>query len=149
MSFPILGRKAQRHLSRLSQLLRIQSKILTTGEVDPPVIGKQESKLLLPQAAGLIANALPFDETALEQAVDRFFDQLDELGMGQIVESGPNHVIPLSLAMLGTITAAEAARRRLRARNAETQGTGQTSPLGSEELLGFPELPGSWSTNLT
>ena len=122
---------------------------LTTGDVEPPVIGTQESKLLLPQAAGLIANALPFDETALEHAVDQFFDQLEELGMGQIVESGPTHVIPLSLAMLGTITAAEVARRRLRSRNTESQGTGQIYPLGSEELLGFPELPGSWSTNMT
>ena len=109
----------------------------------------QQSKLLLPQAAGLIASALPFDEAAVEKAVDQFFDQLEELGMGQISEQTPPRVLPLSIALLGTVTAVEVARRRLKARNSASQANERKNPLDSEELLGFPELPGSWSTNLT
>jgi len=121
---------------------------ISASVVDPKLSGNQ-TKLLLPQAAGLIANAMPFDQAALEKAVDQFFDQLENLGMGQLVEQGPTRVIPLSLALLSTVTALEVARRRLKSRTGERKATERQSPLGSEELLGFPELPGSWSTNLT
>ena len=116
--------------------------------VDPKLSGNQ-TKLLLPQAAGLIANAVPFDPAALEKAVDQFVDQVESLGMGQLVEQGPTRVIPLSFALLSTVTALEVARRRLKSGTGERKATERQSPLGSEELLGFPELPGSWSTNLT
>jgi len=117
--------------------------------VGDPLLSGNQTKLLLPQAAGLIANAVPFDQAALEKAVDRFFDQLEDLGMGQLVGQGPTRVIPLSLALLSTVTAVEVARRRLKSRTGERKATEGQNPLGSEELLGFPELPGSWSTNLT
>ena len=121
---------------------------ISASFVDPNLSGNQ-TKLLLPQAAGLIANAVPFNQAALEKAVDQFFDQLEALGMGQIAEQGPTRVIPLSLALLSTVAAVEVARRRLKSRTGERKITERQSPLGSEELLGFPELPGSWSTNLT
>ena len=121
---------------------------ISASMVDPMFSGNQ-TKLLLPQAAGLIANAVPFDQAALEKAVDQFFDQLENLGMGHLVEQGPTRVIPLSLALLSTVTAVEVARRRLKSRTGERKATERQNPHGSEELLGFPELPGSWSTNLT
>jgi len=121
---------------------------ISANMVDPMLSGNQ-TKLLLPQAAGLIANAVPFDQAALEKAVDQFFDQLENLGMGQLVEQRPTRVIPLSLALLSTVTAVEVARRRLKSRTGERKATERQNPHGSEELLGFPELPGSWSTNLT
>ncbi|MGZ6031041.1 MAG: hypothetical protein ACXWNS_04740 [Isosphaeraceae bacterium] len=121
---------------------------VSASMVDPRSSGNQ-TKLLLPQAAGLIANVVPFDQAAMEKAVDQFFDQLENLGMGQLVEQGPTRVIPLSLALLSTVTALEVARRRLKSRTGERKATERQNPLGSEELLGFPELPGSWSTNLT
>ncbi len=121
---------------------------ISASIVDPLLSGNQ-TKLLLPQAAGLIANAVPFDQAALEKAVDQFFDQLENLGMGQLVEQGPTRVIPLSLALLSTVTAVEVTRRRLKSRTGERKATERQNPHGSEELLGFPELPGSWSTNLT
>ena len=120
----------------------------TASVVDPQLSGSQ-TKLLLPQAAGLIANAVPFDQAALAKAVDQFFDQVESLGMGQLAEQGPTRVIPLSLALLGTATAVEVARRRLKSRTGEGKATERQNPLASEELLGYPELPGSWSTNLT
>ncbi len=121
---------------------------ISASMVDPKLSGNQ-TKLLLPQAAGLIANAVPFDQAALQKAVDQFFDQLESLGMGQLVEQGPTRVIPLSLALLSTVTALEVARRRLKSRTGERKATERQNPHGSEELLGFPELPGSWSTSLT
>jgi len=121
---------------------------IPASTVDPLLSGNQ-TKLLLPQAAGLIAHAVPFDQAALEKAIDQFFDQLEGLGMGQLVEQGPTRVIPLSLALLSTVAAVEVARRRLKSRTGETKATERQNTLGSEELLGFPELPGSWSTNLT
>ena len=120
----------------------------TASLVDPQLSGSQ-TKLLLPQAAGLIANAVPFDQAALAKAVDQFFDQIESLGMGQLAEQGPTRVIPLSLALLSTATAVEVARRRLKSRTGEGKATERQNPLASEELLGYPELPGSWSTNLT
>jgi hypothetical protein len=121
---------------------------VSATSLDPIVDGNQ-AKLPLPHAAGLIANVVPFDRASLEQAVDQFFNQLEDLGVGQLVEQGPTHVIPLSLALLGTVTAVEVARRRLRSRTALGKAARRQDPLASEELLGFPELPGSWSTNLT
>ncbi len=76
--------------------------------VDSKMSGIQ-SKLLLPQAAGLVANAVPFDQSVIEKAVDQFFDQLESLGIGRLVEPGSTRLIPLSLALLGTVTVVEIA----------------------------------------
>jgi hypothetical protein len=116
--------------------------------VETKLSGNQ-TKLLLPQAAGLISNAIPFDQAVLEKAVDQFFDELESLGMSQFVEPARTRLIPLSLALLGTVTAVEVARRRLKSRNGEDKVAECPDPLAGEQLLGFPELPGSWSTNLT
>ena len=104
----------------------------------------------LPQSAGMITCAIPFDRAALEQAVDQFFAHLEEgLGMGELPDQGTARVLPLFLTVLGTVSVVELARRRLRSRGAGWKSAARQVPLGSEELLGFPELPGSWSTRLT
>jgi hypothetical protein len=105
--------------------------------------------LPLPHAAGLIAEVLPFERASLEQAVDQFLDQLEGLGSGPLLEPGPVHLVPMSLTLMGVVTAAELARRQLRSRAGRKGTNGRQRPLGSGELLGFPELPGSWSTRLT
>jgi hypothetical protein len=110
--------------------------------------GNQE-EIPLPHAADLIADVLPLDRASLERAVDQFFDRLEDLGVGQLLEPGPTRAIPLSLALIGTVTAVEIARRRLRLKTVERLPGRRLDPLGSEELCGFPELPGSWSTRLT
>ena len=69
--------------------------------------------------------------------------------MAPLADPGTTNVLPLSLALLGTVTAVEVARRRLRAKGGAWKSAARQDPLGSEELLGFPELPGSWSTRLT
>jgi hypothetical protein len=122
-----------------------------TGEIVParePASSSKPEEGPLPHAAGLISEVLPLDRAGLEQAVDQFFDQLEELGVGQFAEHWPVHVIPLSVVAIGTATAAEIARRRLRSRRGQGYAAWRQDPLGSEELRAFPELPGSWSTRL-
>jgi hypothetical protein len=97
----------------------------------------------------LVAGVLPFDRASLEQAVDQFFDQLEDLGVGQFVEQAPSRVLPLSLTVIGAVTAVEVARRRFRSKTNGGISTRRQDALSSEELRGFPELPGSWSTRLT
>ena len=108
-----------------------------------------EGQSLLPHAAGLISEVIPFDRASLEAAVDQFFDQLEDLGVGQLTEPGSLRVLPLSLTVIGAVAGAEITRRRLRAKGGRGHDTRRRDPLGSEDLLGFPELPGSWSTRLT
>jgi hypothetical protein len=117
-------------------------------ELNAVADGEQEYRPL-PHAAGLVADAAPFDQVSLERAIDQFFNQLDELGVGQLVEQESVHVIPLSLALIGTVTAVELARRRLLPITGTGKAARSQDSLGSEELVGFPELPGSWSTRLT
>ncbi len=120
--------------------------------ISGPVVGSDQEKFLLPlpHAAELVTEAVPFDRASLERAIDQFFNRLEELGVGELlVEQGPAHTIPLSLALLGTVTALELARRRFQPTSGRKKAAHRQSSLGSEELLGFPELPGSWSTRLT
>jgi hypothetical protein len=114
-----------------------------------PLTNGNQEEIPLPHAAGLVAGVLPFDRASLEQAVDQFFDRLEDLGVGQFVEQAPSRALPLSLTVIGTVTAVEVARRRLRSRTDGGSSTRRQDALSSEELRGFPELPGSWSTRLT
>jgi hypothetical protein len=114
-----------------------------------PLANSNQEEIPLPHAAGLVAGVLPFDRASLEQAVDQFFDQLEDLGVGQFVEQGSTRVLPLSLTLIGTVTAVEVARRRLRSKTDGGISTRRQDAQSSEELRGFPELPGSWSTRLT
>jgi hypothetical protein len=114
-----------------------------------PVTSGNQEEIPLPHAAGLVAGVLPFDRASLEQAVDQFFDRLEDLGVGQFVEQAPSRVLPLSLTVIGTVTAVEVARRRFRSKTNGGISTRRQDALSSEELRGFPELPGSWSTRLT
>jgi hypothetical protein len=114
-----------------------------------PLTNGNQEEIPLPHAAGLVAGVLPFDRASLEQAVDQFFDRLEDLGVGQFVEQAPSRVLPLSLTVIGAVTAVEVARRRFRSKTSCGISTRRQDALSSEELRGFPELPGSWSTRLT
>ena len=110
-----------------------------------PLTNGNQEEIPLPHAAGLVAGVLPFDRASLEQAVNQFFDRLEDLGVGQFVEQAPSRMLPLSLTVIGTVTAVEVARRRLRSKTNGGNSTRRPAALSSEELRGFPELPGSWS----
>jgi hypothetical protein len=105
-------------------------------------------EVLEPHAAGLMARVLPFDQRSLEEAVDQFLDQLHELNAGGFIEPSPIRIIVASAAVIGAGVAVEAGRRRLSPRR-RGRLTRAWDANESEELLGFPELPGSWSTRWT
>jgi len=112
-----------------------------------PLTSGDRGESRLPHAAGLIAEAIPFDRATLEHAVDRFFDQLEELGVGQLAEPGLPRVLPLTVTVIAAVAGAEIARRRLRVQGSGGRDPRRRDPIGSEDLLGFPELPGSWSAD--
>jgi len=114
-----------------------------------PRTDRDAGQSLLPHAAGLISEVIRFDRASLEGAVDQFFEQLEDLGAGPLTEPGSLRALPLSLTVIGAVAGAEITRRRLRAKGGASHDTRRRDPLGSEDLLGFPELPGSWSTRLT
>ena len=69
---------------------------------DKPLTSDDRGGSRLPHAAGLIAKVIPFDRATLEHAVDQFFDQLEDLGVGQLPEPGLPRVLPLTLTVIGS-----------------------------------------------
>lgn len=105
----------------------------------------EPEEVLEPHAAGLMARVLPFDQRSLEEAVDQFLDQLHELNVDGYIEPSPIRVIVASAAVVGAGVAVEAGRRRLSPRRRRGRLMREWDANENEELLGFPELPGSWS----
>jgi hypothetical protein len=105
----------------------------------------ESGQALLPRAAGLIASLLPHDQRSLETAVDQFLDELHDLGAGSLIEPSPIRALVVSASLIGAGVAVEAARRRLSPRRRRDRPARLWDAGDGEELLGFPELPGSWS----
>jgi len=115
-------------------------------ETAPEVAADDEpEQALLPRAAGLIATLLPHDQRSLEEAVDQFLDQLHDLNVGSLIEPSPIRALVVSATLLGVGVAIETTRRRLNPRRRRNQPARLWDASDSEDLLGFPELPGSWS----
>jgi hypothetical protein len=97
-----------------------------------------------PSSADLIASALPFDRTALDRAIDQFFQQFDDLGRGDLAGHGPAYIVMYSIGLASTFAALDVVRRRYR-----LTMTGKYIragyPQARAEHVGFPELPGRWS----
>jgi hypothetical protein len=105
----------------------------------------ESGQALLPRAAGLIASLLPHDQRSLETAVDQFLDELHDLGAGSLIEPSPIRALVASASLIGVGVAVEATRRRLSSRRRRSRSARPWDVGDGEELLGFPELPGSWS----
>jgi len=122
------------------------------GAVDSEQLTAADDELeevLEPHAAGLMARVLPFDQRSLEEAVDRFLDQLHDLNVDGVIEPSMPRVIVASAIVVGAGIALEAGRRRLSPRRRRGRLMREWDANESEELLGFPELPGSWSARWT
>jgi hypothetical protein len=102
-----------------------------------------------PNRDDLMAVVLPFDRASLERAVDQFFQQLDELEMRDLVGADLTDIVFLSLSLATSFAALEVARRRMRRWTLAGNGlrVRDTRVMGDD--LGFPDLPGSWSSRLT
>jgi len=97
--------------------------------------------------ADLIADLIPFDRAALERSIDRFIDQLDDDDGRQLGERWPARMLLFSTALAGGMLALDVLRR-LRQRSA-ARGLRVRTRQARGDVLGFPELPGSWSSRLT
>ncbi len=101
-----------------------------------------------PSSADLIASALPFDRAALDRAIDLFFQQFDDVSRGDLAGQGLAHIILYSMALASTFGALDVVRRRWRLTT-----TGKCvrvgHPRATADHIGFPELPGSWSSRLS
>jgi hypothetical protein len=97
----------------------------------------------------LIAAVLPFDSAAVKRAVDHFFQQLDELDVRDFVAADSTRVLFVSIGLGATAAALEVARRRLRTRMTRGEQVRVRDRESGGVDLGFPDLPGSWSSRLT
>jgi hypothetical protein len=102
-----------------------------------------------PNGDDLMAVVLPFDRESLERAVDHFFHQLDELEVRDLVGTDLTHIVFLSLGLATSVAALEVARRRLRRWTAGWNRVRVRDTRVMSDDLGFPDLPGSWSSRLT
>jgi hypothetical protein len=102
--------------------------------------------LFVPTSADVIARIIPFDRAALERAIDRLIDQLDDGGGRELLNAGPARIILFSTALAGSMLALEVMRQRWQ-RSGAGGGLQPRSRAGRENLIGFPELPGT--RNLT
>jgi len=109
--------------------------------------GTKLDELPQPESDDLIAHLFPFDRATIAVAIDRFFQQLEDFGAGDLAEPGLAHLVLLSAALASTLTALEVVRRRRR-RVAVSLGRAGEFACGSDHI-GFPELPGSWSSRLS
>jgi len=101
-----------------------------------------------PHSADLIANVFPCDGGALDRAIDQFFKQVDELDGSGAGGQDPARIVFLAGALVGSFAGLDIVRRRWRHWKANGDDRVR-DPVGGGEHIGFPELPGSWSSRLT
>jgi hypothetical protein len=103
-----------------------------------------------PSGADLVGELLPFSAQSIREAVDQFVNGIQELEVPDVVALAmPRSVVVLTSVAIGTMAAAEMARRKLRGRGPAGARVGGLSTSSGSETMGFPELPGSWSTRYT
>ncbi len=143
ISFAMFGRHPGRRARHRISLLR---------RPDLAIVGNAsgENELGEPGSADLLASAVPFDRAALDRALDEFLRPFEDLGSADFDARGPLRFVLYSLAIAGGLTAIELIRRR-RERRDSTGGAGDpdSACFSSSDTLGFPELPGSWSSRLS
>ncbi|HEV3121003.1 MAG TPA: hypothetical protein VGY53_03835, partial [Isosphaeraceae bacterium] len=91
-----------------------------------------------PQQADLLTRFLPFDRASLENAIDEFLEQVNDLGASLPDLSVPMRLVPATLAVASALLASEAALRlRLRSQTAEPEAEDES---GSPPFPGLPNI---------
>jgi hypothetical protein len=107
--------------------------------------GSRSDEWPRPDSADLIASAFPFDRAALDRAIDVFFQQFDDMSRGDLAGQTLAHIILNSVALASAFAALDVVRSRMRLTT-----TGRCvrvcDPNAPADHIGFPELPGSWSS---
>jgi hypothetical protein len=96
-----------------------------------------------PQRSDLITEFVPFDRAAVEQAIDRFFQQFEDLGAGLAPLQGPTDVLVELLAVAMALTAWKVVPKML-GRSQEDEAELVAVDVVTS-LDGISGLPGSWS----
>jgi hypothetical protein len=108
--------------------------------------GGGEVELPDPHTADLIARVLPWDRGTLDRAIDQFFEQVDELDDGSGAGGqGPARIVFLSVGLASSFAGMDIIRRRWRRWKAGND-VRLRDPASGGDHIGFPELPGSWSS---
>jgi hypothetical protein len=142
------GREANGGVARLGSLTRNRAPLVATTYVSAHAPTGNQDELPRPSGADLIANALPFDRAALDRAIDRLFQQFETLSPGELIWQRPARLVLYSLAMASTFAAIDALRRRW-GRGRRATDARVRDPETMLDQIGFPELPGSWSSRLS
>ena len=112
-----------------------------------PLARRGQAVLPDPHSADLIDHVLPGDRDALDRAIDQFFKQDDEVDGRGAGGQGPARIVFLSAALAGSFAGLDIVRRRWRHWKAGDDFA--RDPVGGGDHIGFPELPGSWSSRLS
>jgi hypothetical protein len=101
-----------------------------------------------PKSADLITSVLPLDRGALDRAIDQFFQQFEEIDPDELVRPMSARIILYTLAVAGAYAGLDVVRRHWRQAKA---GKYVRAPhaLATAYPVGFPQLPGSWSSRLS
>jgi hypothetical protein len=101
-----------------------------------------------PKSADLITSVLSFDRAALDRAVDQFFEKFAEIDPDELVLPVSARIILYTLAVAGAYAGLDVVRRRWRQAKA---GKYVRVPhaLATAYPVGFPQLPGSWSSRIS
>ncbi len=109
--------------------------------------GEPGSEIPDPRGSDLLADFVPGDRGALEQAVDRFLDGLDDLGMAPSWLHDASGAIPAPAVWAAAIVALELGRRQWKRLRQETEESADR-PADPASGLGFAGWPGSWSARV-
>jgi hypothetical protein len=104
-------------------------------DTEPGIIDREP---LAPQSSGLLTDAIPIDLAAMENALQHFLDQFDDLQQGVggwVRNAGPTPWVFMSLAVVAV--AAEIMRRRLEQAQAKEF---VTETARRDALRRFPEF---------
>jgi hypothetical protein len=133
-------------MASAASLGRIQ--LATPADSSP---GDGESPASAPRRSDLLSDFLPFDRGSLEDAFDRFFEQLDDLDDGASGPDDASRAIRGPWLVAATVGALELGRRywrRGRGEDEDDAGWGETPEEGegADDDARFPGRPGSWPT---
>jgi hypothetical protein len=99
-----------------------------------------------PSRADLLASALPFDRASLDRAIDRFLHQFEDLTARELVGESPTHIVLYSLMTTTVVAGLYAVHRRWTRTGWQARVRYR---MATPDPVGFPELPGSWSSRLS
>jgi hypothetical protein len=121
---------------------------MPTSDASTGRSGGRLQELPGPKSADLITSVLPFDRAALDRAVDQFFEKFAEIDPDELVRPVSARIILYTLAVAGAYAGLDVVRRRWRQ---ATAGKNVRVPhaLATAYPVGFPQLPGSWSSRMS